>query len=309
MSSTPCDAEPEAVAGRLGEELLDRLLGLQALQPGDPLEDREHHEHRADHDQPGGEGHLAGPGRRAESVMASVSSRYPPSRRGRPRPRPASPHRSACAGHDAGAVRPRSRVSVSPSSPRSTVTGAAVDHLAGDQQPRERVADRGLDQPAQRPGAVRRVVAGRRPASSRAASVTSMVIRRTASRFSSSASCRSTMWASSSLGERVEEHDLVEPVEELRLERRAHHAPSPTRASSPGPASGRRGRPSPGCWSGSAACCGSRPCGPGRRSAGRRRAPAAGCRRPPGAPSRPRRAARREYGRRRTASVSWPPSS
>jgi hypothetical protein len=39
--------------------------------------------------------------------------------------------------------------------------------------------------------------------------------------------------------------------------------------------------------------CGSRPCGPGRRSAGRRRAPAAARRRRPGAPSRPRRAAPR----------------
>ncbi len=39
---------------------------------------------------------------------------------------------------------------------------------------------------------------------------------------------------------------------------------------------------------------------------GRRRAPAAGCRRRPGAPSRPRRTAH-VYGRRRTASVSCPP--
>ena len=37
---------------------------------------------------------------------------------------------------------------------------AAVGDLAGDQQPGQRVADRGLDQPPQRTGAVRRVVAG-----------------------------------------------------------------------------------------------------------------------------------------------------
>ena len=51
-------------------------------------------------------------------------------------------------------------VSVSPSVADVHGDRAAVDDLAADQQPGQRVADGGLDQPAQRPGAVRRVVAG-----------------------------------------------------------------------------------------------------------------------------------------------------
>ena len=49
---------------------------------------------------------------------------------------------------------------------------AAVEHLAAEQHPGERVADGGLHQPAQRPGAVRRVVAGAATATRARPSVT-----------------------------------------------------------------------------------------------------------------------------------------
>ena len=67
---------------------------------------------------------------------------------------------------------------------------------------------------------------------SRAASVTSIVIRRTASRFSSSAELEVDDLGQVLPGQGVEDDDLVEPVEELRLEALRAPSPSPTRASS-----------------------------------------------------------------------------
>ena len=230
---------PEIAARRLAEEPLDRGAGLERAQVTEPLEDRER---------------PAAPSRHHQ------------------RPRRASPGAGGelawARGHGHAAIVPVVQAGVSvrpPASPAVDAHGGAVDDLAAEQHPGQRVADRRLDQAAQRPGAVRRVVAG-----------VGQPLARGVGDLDVDPPGRQPLLEQRELEvddvrqvvlrERVEDDDLVEPVEELRLERLPAPSPAPTRASPrPGPASGRPGTPSRGCWSGSAACCGSRPCGPGRR--------------------------------------------
>src|SRR5690606_10386223 len=96
--------------------------------------------------------------------------------------------------------------------------GGAVGYLAAEHEPGELVADRALDEPAQRAGAVRRVVAlegeplGRRrgdverdpPLGEPVAQPRDLELDDRAELLER---------------ERVEDDDVVEPVEELRLER------------------------------------------------------------------------------------------
>ena len=168
-----------------------------------------------------------------------------------------------------------------------------VADLACQQRSGQRVADRGLDQPPQRAGTVDRVVAvDRQP-------------------------------FASGVGDIEREPPAGEPlcasardldVDDLRqlLGRRAtsNTTMSSSRLRNSGLKCSRttastasrlaalaaridEQRASRGWTSGRGSRCGSRPCDPARRSAGRRRAPAAVRRTRPGAPSRPRRAARR----------------
>ena len=121
--------DAEVGARRLGQEGLHGLAGLDRVQSGDPFEDQPHDDHRAGHDQPPRQGHLAGSRARGRLGHGVISSR----------------------GGDHESVAVRSEVDEDP---------AAVADGAADQQLGQRVADRALDQAAQRAGAVRRVVAG-----------------------------------------------------------------------------------------------------------------------------------------------------
>ena len=97
--------------------------------------------------------------------------------------------------HQRGGRVGQAAVTVRPSlvSARSTRTVSPSRISPAEQRLGQLVADRGLDQPAQRAGAVDRVVAVARPATPGPASVTSRPSRRSASRRRSRSSWMSTM--------------------------------------------------------------------------------------------------------------------
>ncbi len=99
--------------------------------------------------------------------------------------------------------------------------GVAVDDLAGEDALRQPVADLALDEPAQRTGAVRRVESGeRKPFAGRGADVQlePAVVQPLTERLDLQLHDPGELVEA----QRIEDHHVVEPVEELRPEVRVH---------------------------------------------------------------------------------------
>ena len=98
----------------------------------------------------------------------------------------------------------------------------AMPHRAVEDLHGERVLHQPLDRALQRTRSIRAVVAGFEDRLARGC-VSSMVILRSASSFSRSARRRSMMCGQLLFAERMEDHDVVDAVEELRTEVLAQH--------------------------------------------------------------------------------------